>query len=70
MISTCDSNEDEKMTDRPSWMDDETTIPPYPLLRCPRCKTIFSDHGIHVCRDLNRGKAIAAHGTEGSGVLR
>lgn len=37
------------MTERPDWMDDETKPPPYPLLRCPTCKKIFSDHAIHVC---------------------
>lgn len=33
----------------PAWVTDTNVAPPYPLLRCPRCKAIFSDHGIHVC---------------------
>jgi len=34
---------------RSPWLSDETIVPPYPFLRCPRCKAVFSDHGIHVC---------------------
>lgn len=40
--------------ERPAWLDDEMVIPPYPILRCPRCKKLFNDHGIHICADLNK----------------
>jgi hypothetical protein len=36
-------------TETPAWVTDETVAPPYPLLRCPTCKRVFSNHGIHVC---------------------
>jgi hypothetical protein len=36
---------------RPTWLEDDNEIPPYPVLRCPRCKKLFSDHGIHICED-------------------
>jgi hypothetical protein len=39
---------------RPDWIDDVTKRPPYPLLRCDRCKAIFSDHAIHICADRNK----------------
>ncbi len=41
---------------RPAWLDDETILPPYPIMRCPRCKGLFSDHGIHICADLNKNE--------------
>ena len=28
---------------------DEWRFPPYPLLRCPECRVLFSDHAIHLC---------------------
>ncbi len=39
--------------ERPDWLDDQTIHPPYPILRCPRCKSLFTDNGIHICKDLN-----------------
>lgn len=50
---------------RPDWIDDETILPPYPLLRCPRCKAIFSDHAIHICRDLNKATLSATERKSG-----
>jgi hypothetical protein len=38
----------------PAWVTDDTIMPPYPVLRCPRCKALFSDHAIHICRDINQ----------------
>ncbi len=45
--------EQTKGTERPAWLDDTSIAPPYPIMRCPRCKALFSDHGIHICADKN-----------------
>jgi hypothetical protein len=37
----------------PAWVMDDTVMPPYPILRCPRCKTLFDDFSIHICKDLD-----------------
>lgn len=37
------------------WITDEEVTPPYPLLRCPECRRIFSDHEIHICEERNVG---------------
>lgn len=46
--------EEKGMNERPDWLDDETKIPPYPILRCPRCKALFDDYSIHICASKNK----------------
>lgn len=43
--------EDEKSI--PAWVTDTSITPPYPIIRCPRCKVLFDDRTIHVCKQIN-----------------
>lgn len=48
-------NDTADVRTKPAWLTDETVPPPYPILRCPDCKRLFSDHEIHLCRKSEVG---------------